>query len=210
MGGLLVALVHPWLYIDPESFIATYLNYVGYLLIAFGMIGLCLAQYKSMGVFGFFIFTILFFSMSMWLGVQWFQTFVVADILMSAPELMDSGLQATLFGTNLSLYSLLIGLILFASTSLWKGIVSPWGSTLLLIGSLAEFIKPFVELGSYESLVAPIIMGIAFSWLGYSLFQRKQETVFENLSEDQAEDIFEVDPEEKESTRNQVQTEMGS
>lgn len=210
IGGLLIVLAHPWLYIDPESFIATYLNYIGYLLIAFGIIGLCLAQYKSMGLFGFFSFTILFFGMSMWLGLKWFHTFVVTDLLKSAPELMDSSLQATLFGTNLSLYSLLIGMILFAGISLWKGIVSPWGSSLLLIGSIAEIIKPFVELGSYESLVAPIIIGFSFSWLGCSLFLQKQQALFEDLSEDQAEDILEANSEEKEILRDQVQSEVGS
>lgn len=210
IGGLLIILAHPWLYIDPASFIATYLNYIGYLLIAFGLIGFCLAQYKSMGAFGFFSFTILFFGMSMWVGFKWFQTFVVADLLKSAPELMDSGLHVTLSGMSLSLYSLMIGLILFAGISLWKGIVSPWGSSLLLIGSIAEIIKPFFEIGSYESLVASMIIGIAFSWLGCALFLKKQEDAFEYLSEDTAEDIIENIIEDKEIAREQVQTEMGS
>jgi hypothetical protein len=210
IGGLLVVLAHPWLYIDPASFIATYLNYIGYLLIAFGLIGLCLAHYKNMGVFDFFSFTILFFGMSMWLGFKWFQTFVVADLLKSAPELMDSGLHVTLFGMNLSLYSLLIGLILFAGISLWKGIVSPWGSSLLLIGSIAEIIKPFFEIGSYESLVASIVIGISFSWLGWALFQKKREDAFAYLSEDTAEDIIEDIIEDREIAREQIQTELGS
>jgi hypothetical protein len=210
IGGLLVALAHPWLYIDPASFIATYLNYIGYLLIAFGLIGLCLAHYKDMGVFSFFSFTILFFGMSIWLGFKWFQTFVVADLLKSAPELMDSGLHVTLFGTNLALHSLMIGLILFAGISVWKGFVSPWGSSLLLIGAIAEMIKPFLEMGSYESLVAPIIIGIAFSWLGCSLFLGKHEEIFENPSEDTVEDLLEDITEEKQISKEQMQTEMGS
>ncbi|MCQ6275014.1 hypothetical protein JMM81_08575 [Bacillus sp. V3B] len=211
IGGLLIALVQPWLYVDPESFIATYLNYIGYLLIAFGMIGLCLVQYKSMGVFSFFSFTILFFGMIMWLGVKWFQTFVVADILISAPEVMDSGLQATLFGMNLSLYSLLIGMILFAVISLWKGIVSPFGSSLLLIGSITEIFRPFVGTGSYESIIAPIIIGLAFSSLGYSLFlkQYQDQDMFEDLSENKTADIRDANQEQGIS-RSQVQAEMSS
>jgi len=170
IGGLAIALVQIWFYFDQDSFIATYFDQVGYSFIAFGIIGLYLSQYKSFGGFGLFSFIILSLGTSLWLGFKWFQTFVVADILKSAPELMDTGLHTAVFGMNLSLYSLLIGILLFAAISFWKGVLSRWGSAFLIIAVLAELVP-------YGSLVSQIIAGVAFILLGTSLWRGSNEDV---------------------------------
>ncbi len=170
IGGLAIALVQVWYFFDQHSFIATYFDQVGYSLIAFGIIGLYLSQYKSFGVFGQFSFILLSLGMSLWLGYKWFQTFVTVDLKKSAPELLNTGIHTAVFGMNLSLYSLLIGVFLFALISFWKGVHSRWGSAFLIIAVLSVLVP-------YGPLVSQIIAGIAFILLGTSLYKGNNEDV---------------------------------
>ncbi|WP_338448008.1 hypothetical protein R4Z09_17365 [Niallia oryzisoli] len=179
VGGLVIAFVQVWFYFDQDSFIATYFDQVGYSFIAFGIIGLYLSQYKSFGGFGLFSFIFLSLGMSLWLGLKWFQTFAVADITKGAPELLETGMHTAVLGMNLSLYSLLIGVLLFSVMSFWKGVVSRWGSAFLVLAVLAELVP-------YGSLVSQIIAGIAFILLGSSLWKGNNEDVIRTKNNAQA------------------------
>ncbi|WP_071394409.1 hypothetical protein [Bacillus tuaregi] len=170
IGGGAVALVQVWFYFDQDSFIATYFNQVGYSLMAFGILGLYLSQYKSFGGLGLFSFIFLSLGTFLWLGYKWFETFVVADIKQSAPELMESGLHTTVFGVNLSLYTVLVGLLLFAVISFWKGVHTRWGLALLVLAVIAV-------LAPFGLWISQALAGIAFLLLGISLWRGNNEDV---------------------------------
>lgn len=182
IGGLLIALLQIWYYLDSGSLMATYLDYVGWILLTFGLIGLFLAQYRSAGGIGFISFFLLTIAMFQWLGYKWFQTFVVPDLKRSAPELLDSGLQTVSYGADLSLYFLAASFFLFATISLWKGILSRWGTSLLLIGSALAFNEWIEESVLYSSLIPIAILGCSLSWIGLVLFFKSHRITYDEVS----------------------------
>lgn len=181
LGGLMVSLVQLWFYYDPGSFIASYIDYVGYIFILFGIIGVYLAQYKKIGNLGLLIFIILIVSHSLWLGYRWFLTFADIDLRRSAPDLVKTDLPATYLWGDISLYSLLIGISLITILSLWKGVVSRIGSGLLLLGSLGAIVELAITFIPSGLLIPHAVIGVSFSWLGWSLFYGNVKSTKEAL-----------------------------
>lgn len=161
-GGFLIALVQLWLQFDPQSFIAAYFHLVGLVSIAIGLIGLYLIQYKSIGGFGFFSFVLLTVSLYLWIGYHWFHTFVFLDLLKSVPDITNIVLPSMIYGKNLALYSLLLSILIFSGISLWKGILSRWGTIFL-------FLAPFSILIPYGSIAAHFMAAVSFIWSGITL-----------------------------------------
>ncbi|WP_428908200.1 hypothetical protein [Niallia sp. Krafla_26] len=188
IGGLLIALFQVWFYLDPISFVATYFDHVGWAFITFGFIGLYLVQYRQTGGLGFFSFLILSLGLFQWLGYKWFLTFAAPDLRRSVPELLDSGLQSVFYGVEMSNYFLQISFFLFAVITLFKGVLSRFGASLLLIGSATAFNAQMEEIIFYSPLVPQVLIGLAFAWLGYSLLRlAHDEHTYEN--DEQKEDM---------------------
>jgi hypothetical protein len=187
IGGSLIALFQIWFYIDPISFVATYFDHVGWAFITFGFIGLYLVQYRETRGLGFFSFLALSFGMFQWLGYKWFLAFVAPDLRKSAPELLDSGLQSVIYGVEFSNYFLQASFFLFAVISLFKGIHSKWGLSLLLIGSALAFNSQLEPVVIYSPLLPQAMIGLAIAWIGLPLFRGDQEYTYEEL-----EDISEI------------------
>lgn len=183
IGGFFIVLSQIWFYIDPVSFVATYFDHVGWFFITLGIIGLYLVQYRESGGLGFISFLILSIGMFHWLGYKWFLTYVAPDLRKSVPELLDSGLQSVLYGVELSNYILQVGFFLFAVISLFKGILSRWGLSLLLIGSALAFNAQMEAVVLYSPLFPQVMIGLAFVWIGLSLFTRDQESTYDEIVE---------------------------
>lgn len=162
IGGLLIALVQPWIYLDPLSFIAAYLYLLAFIFIAIGVGGHYLIQYQDVGGIGFFSFLLLSISLYLWIGFQWFQTFVYLDFLKSVPDYSNIVLQSLDYGKHLAIYSLLSGILMFSGISLWKGILSRWGTALL-------FLTPFIIFIPYGLIAAHFLGGVSFIWSGITL-----------------------------------------
>ena len=189
IGGLMIVLSQIWFYIDPVSFIATYFDHMGWFFITLGIIGLYLVQYRESGGLGFISFLLLSIGMFHWLGYKWFLTYAAPDLRKIVPELLDSGLQSVLYGIELSNYILQVGFFLFAVISLFKGILSRWGLSLLLIGSALAFNAQMEAVVLYSPLIPQVMIGLAFVWIGLSMFTRDQENTYD---EDGIEEMTEL------------------
>lgn len=189
IGGLMIVLSQIWFYIDPFSFIATYFDHMGWFFITLGIIGLYLVQYRESGGLGFISFLLLSIGMFHWLGYKWFLTYAAPDLRKIVPELLDSGLQSVLYGIELSNYILQVGFFLFAVISLFKGILSRWGLSLLLIGSALAFNAQMEAVVLYSPLIPQVMIGLAFVWIGLSMFTRDQENTYD---EDGIEEMTEL------------------
>jgi hypothetical protein len=183
IGGLLIVLSQIWFYIDSVSFIATYFDHMGWFFITLGIIGLYLVQYRESGGLGFISFLILSIGMFHWLGYKWFLTYAAPDLRKSVPELLDTGLQSVLYGVELSNYILQVGFFLFAVISLFKGILSRWGLSLLLIGSALAFNAQMEAVVLYRPLIPQVMIGLAFVWIGLSMFTRDQENTYDEIED---------------------------
>lgn len=206
LGGLMISIVQPWFYIDPGSFSASYIDYMGYILILLGIIGLYLAQYNEIKSFGLLIFVFVLISHSMWLGYKWFLTFVNADLIRSAPEIVPGDLPATNYGADLSLYGLMICLTLFALLSLWKGKVSRIGSSMLFLGTSGALVEMIAEIIPYQLLIPHGVIGLSFAWLGWSLFYGKDRSTINATpiiidNEIVSEEVASMDTEDTENDR---------
>ncbi|MFZ0445511.1 MAG: hypothetical protein WAM95_13000 [Bacillus sp. (in: firmicutes)] len=189
IGGLMIVLSQIWFYIDPVSFIATYFDHMGWFFITLGIVGLYLIQYRELGGLGFISFLLLSIGMFHWLGYKWFLTYAAPDLRKIVPELLDSGLQSVLYGIELSNYILQVGFFLFAVISLFKGILSRWGLSLLLIGSALAFNTQMEADVLYSPLIPQVMIGLAFVWIGFSMFTGDQENSYD---EDGIEEITEL------------------
>lgn len=165
LGGLLIILTQVWFYVTPDSIYATYLDQVGYIFVLLGAIGLYFGQFKNLGTFGLFSFIFLIIGLSLWLGVKWYQSFLIEDLLAFDSKVLDS-LPTGFIGHMLSVYLLLIGVLLYGIANAWKGV--RWAGWLLIIAAVAELI-PF---GTY---VAQLIAGIGFAWLGITVRKNVKE-----------------------------------
>jgi hypothetical protein len=189
IGGFMIVLSQIWFYIDPVSFIATYFDHMGWFFITLGIVGLYLVQYRESGGLGFISFLLLSIGMFHWLGYKWFLTYAAPDLRKIVPELLDSGLQSVLYGIELSNYILQVGFFLFAVISLFKGILSRWGLSLLLIGSALAFNTQMEADVLYSPLIPQVMIGLAFVWIGFSMFTRDQENTYD---EDGIEEMTEL------------------
>lgn len=183
IGGLLIAFVQPWIHLDPHSFIAAYLYLLALLFIALGLSGHYLIQYHDIGGIGFFSFLLLSISLYLWIGLQWFQTFVYLELLKRVPDFSTIVLQSLDYGKHLAIYSLISGILMFSGISLWKGILSRWGTALL-------FLSPFTIFIPYGLIAAHFLGGISFIWSGITLCKRMPKMV-------EAEELNQEIPEKK-------------
>lgn len=195
IGGFMIVLSQIWFYMDPVSFIATYFDHVGWFFITLGIIGLYLIQYRKLGGLGFISFLLLSIGMFHWLGYKWFLTYVAPDLRKTVPELLDSGLQSLQYGIELSNYILQIGFFLFAVISLFKGILSRWGLSCLLVGSALAFNTQMEAVVLYSPLIPQVMIGLAFVWIGFSMFTRDQEHTYKE-NEDRSQIISELKKQE--------------
>lgn len=169
LGSLMIIFMQGWFYLDSASFVAAYFDYAGWILITFGMIGLYLVQYRrNAGLFSL-SFLLLILSLFQWIGYKWFQTFVVPDLRRDAPEVLEFGLQSVFYGIDASIYALQISLFLFTVVSLFTGVLSRFGLSLLLIGSALAFNQLLEETVLYNPMVPQIMIGVALFWLGLHL-----------------------------------------
>jgi hypothetical protein len=169
-GGLLMIVTQLWFLVFPESFTVEYFDHLAYTLILLGIIGLYISQYEKLGISGFITFILLISSMSLYLGAKWFITFAVNDIDKASPELLENGLDTVDFGFMLSLYSVFIFIFILGILLALKG-------TLPRIPAYLIILTPLIDFVPYGSSVSQIVAGVAFTWLGYSLWKGNQGEV---------------------------------
>lgn len=166
LGGLFLFVAQLWFYFNPESYPATTINYIGFLFILFGLFGVYLKNYESVGAFGFIGFLLALIGLVLYLGFTWFQLFVVADILAIDPQIMETGVPTAFIGFMASLYTLLIGLLLFAISNFMKGKETRLGAGLIILAAIAQLIP-------YGDKISQLILGVAFIFLGSVLLKTK-------------------------------------
>lgn len=167
-GGLLYLSIPIWFLFISES-IGYYVDYLGTFLILWGLFGFYLYQIKATGKLGFFSFTIAFLGTVLWSGYKWLATFVIPDLLVYAPELLDNMPPTVGLGMFISLILFISGWFLFAIVTAWKGMLPRWGAIILAIGLVSDFLP-------YLGYIAQPLAGIGIAWLGYVLWKENKET----------------------------------
>ena len=168
IGGLLFITIPIW-FLGVSEKIGTYVDHFGTILISWGLFGLYLSQMKTTGRLGFISFVIAFFGTSLWIGFKWMSTFVMPDIAIISPDLLNSGPPENIArGLMISLPFFLIGWILLAAVTAWKAVLPRWGAILVIFGLVSDVIP-------YLGYIAQPVAGIGIVWLGWALWNGKKE-----------------------------------
>jgi len=150
------------------------LTLISEMLILLGLIGLYARQTQSAGVLGLIGFLLAFIGQTLQLGASYVITFAIPMIAREAPTLLtgatgldlSSPLREALLITSV-IYSL--GWILFALATVSARLLPHWGAWLLIIGIISGFVTILRPL-------QPLIVGIAFLWLGFALWSSRGES----------------------------------
>lgn len=168
IGGLLFLSTPIWVLGFPDTMINAYVDHLGTILILLGLVGCYLSQIKSTGKFGLISFLIAFLGTSMWIGFKWASSFIVPVLKDVAPQMIDEMPATIMIGMMISLYTFLIGWILFSIVTARKAVLPRWGAILIIIGLISDVIP-------YGYYVAQPLAGLGIAWLGYALWQGRKE-----------------------------------
>ncbi|MBT2689432.1 hypothetical protein J7I93_14660 [Bacillus sp. ISL-47] len=149
--------------------LASYVNLIGMLFLLLGIAGMYVRQMQDMGKFGFIAFLIYFWGAGMWTGFGWSEAFVIPVLKENAPHLFSGSIPNQInIGLMISLFSFFIGMLVFNLLTAVKAILPRWAALILVIVPIIDFIP----IGNY---LAQPLAGIAFIWLGSSLWNGKYE-----------------------------------
>jgi hypothetical protein len=81
--------------------------------------------------------------------------------------------------------------------SLFKGSLSKGASSLLLIGSAIAFNAQMSEFILYSPLVPQALLGLAFTWFGFSLLKNTQTTTYDEINVENDENEIEKEVEDQ-------------
>ncbi len=134
---------------------------LGTVLLLFGLFGLYARQSEAAGTLGIVGFLAAFLGTALQAGTSFDQAFVLPIVADVAPELVDAGPP---LGIILAFISFGVGWLLFGAATLRARVYPRGAAVLLMVGAvLAAFPLPF----TYS------VLGVAVSWLGFSLFTRR-------------------------------------
>ena len=173
-GGLLFLSIPIWFLFISET-VGYYVDYLGTFLILLGLFGFYLYQIKTTGKLGFISFMIAFLGTVLWSGYKWLSTFVLPDLQVYAPELLDNVPPTVDLGMVISLYLFIFGWLLFAIVTAWKGMLPTWGAIILAIGLVSDFLP-------YLGYIAQPLVGIGIAWLGYVLWKKNKDTDLKSVT----------------------------
>jgi hypothetical protein len=132
--------------------------------------GLYAAQARSAGRLGLLGYLVAFLGTLMVAGDWWFESFVVPQLAVAAPEIMKTAPSGSLLAGAIATFGLFsAGWVLFGIATFRARVFSRAGAALMIIGGLIGIL----------ALSSPfqVPLALAVGWIGYSAYQRTRGAV---------------------------------
>jgi hypothetical protein len=186
--ALVVSMVLAWLvvpyerlglteaYLTTSYSVSSGLRLLGFVLLAWGLIGIYAPQARAAGTFGLWTFVFVFLATALAAGNVWAEVFVYPTLAQIAPDMLSgAGFQteAAYMSTGLSMsYPLFfLGLILFAAATFWARVYPRWIALLLVISvPVTMFLDPTA--GTFQESIGPALWGFAVAAYGFYALRR--------------------------------------
>jgi len=164
-------------YLTTSYSVSSGLRLFGFVLLAWGLIGIYGPQSRAAGTFGLWTFVFVFLATALAAGNVWAEVFVYPTLSQVAPEMLSGAgfeTEAAYMSTGLSMsYPLFfLGLILFAASTFWAGVYPRWMALLLIVSvPVTMFLDPTA--GTFQESIGPALWGIAVAAYGFCAFLRR-------------------------------------
>jgi hypothetical protein len=186
--ALVVSMVLAWLvvpyerlglteaYLTTSYSVSSGLRLLGFVLLAWGLIGIYAPQARAAGTFGLWTFVFVFLATALAAGNVWAEVFVYPTLAQIAPDMLSgAGFQteAAYMSTGLSIsYPLFfLGLVLFAAATFWAGVYPRWIALLLIVSvPVTMFLDPTA--GTFQESIGPALWGFAVAAYGFYALRR--------------------------------------
>ena len=180
-GGVLAAvgfIIHPPLEVNfmaSTRWVVDHIILFAALIIAIpGIFAIYARQVKETGGLGLIGFILLFMGHVLFLGVVYFELFVVPSLAVKTPEVLMEGLTGVgALGVVLPVSGVVyfLGYLLFGIAIIRARILPLWGTVLLIIGAGPIAFRPVLP--DLISNTGAVIFAIGAVWLGYALWAEK-------------------------------------
>ncbi len=145
-----------------------------------GLFALYARQLKETGGLGLIGFILLFISHASFLGVVYFELFIIPMLAVKTPEILKNGLigvGALRVALPVTGVLFVLGYLLFGIAMIRARILPRWACVLLMVGAFPAAFRPvLVKVGlSVVASVGAVIFGSGAGWLGYSLWAEKRK-----------------------------------
>ncbi len=145
-----------------------------------GLFALYARQLEETGGLGLIGSILLFIGHAGFLGVVYFELFVVPMLAAKTPEILKDGLigvGALRVALPVTGVLFILGYLLFGIAMIRARILPRWACVLLMVGAFPVAFKPLLmKLGlNVVATVGAVIFGLGAGWLGYSLWAEKRK-----------------------------------
>ena len=163
-------------YLTTSYSVSSGLRMLGFVLLAWGLIGIYTPQSRAAGTFGLWTFVVVFLAAALAAGNVWAEVFVYPTLAQIAPDMLSGAgfeTEAAYMSTGLSMsYPLFfLGLILFAAATFWARVYPRWIALLLIISvPVTMFLDPTA--GTFQESIGPALWGFAVAAYGFYALRR--------------------------------------
>jgi hypothetical protein len=163
-------------YLTTSYSVSSGLRLLGFVLLAWGLIGIYGPQSRAAGTFGLWTFVFVFLGTALAAGNVWAEVFVYPTLAQIAPAMLSGAgfeTEAAYMSTGLSIsYPLFfLGLILFAASTFWARVYPRWIALLLIVSvPVTMFLDPTA--GTFQESIGPALWGFAFAAYGLYALRR--------------------------------------
>jgi hypothetical protein len=164
-------------YLTTSYSVSSGLRLLGFVLLAWGLIGIYGPQSRAAGTFGLWTFVFAFLGTALAAGNVWAEVFVYPTLAQIAPAMLSGAgfeTEAAYMSTGLSIsYPLFfLGLILFAAATFWARVYPRWIAVLLVVSvPVTMFLDPTA--GTFQESIGPALWGFAVAAYGFYAFLRR-------------------------------------
>src|SRR5919112_3845633 len=164
-------------YLTTSYSVSSGLRLLGFVLLAWGLIGIYGPQSRATGTFGLWTFAFVFLGTALAAGNVWAEVFVYPTLVQVAPAMLSGGFttEASSYmsaGLTLSYPLFFLGLILFAAATFWARLYPRWIAVLLILSvPVTFFLDPTP--GTFQESIGPALWGFAFAAYGFCAFLRR-------------------------------------
>lgn len=164
--------------LNPLWAIVHYLIAVHHLLVVVGLVGVYLVQAEQAGRLGLIGFVAALLANAYWVGgaidEALFYPYLAAQQATPTPPLELFDLAGPLGAYLLLILAALVvwdlGTILLGLAIVRAGVLPRWGGLLLIVGNVVLNVGGFIPGFHVIRITGGVIMGIAYAWLGYTLW----------------------------------------
>ena len=163
-------------YLSSTYSVSSGLRLLGFVLLAWGLMGIYGPQSRAAGTFGLWTFVVVFLGTALSVGNTWAEVFVWPTLAQVAPGMVPGGFttEASSYmarGLTLSFPLFGLGLVLFGAATFIAGVYPRWIAVLLIVSiPVTMFLDPTA--GTFQESIGQILLGIAVASLGFYALRR--------------------------------------